>query len=240
MARLATRYAYPGATHMKILVRAAQVAAILATSLLGTACAPPPEPEITLTGQVKAVVDRTKATRETYAMYSWNEMPGGGQPIQEWGAEFHSGDKHRVETPRDRVIADCRAQTGVALNLATGEVVEGPVVARGACGISTARPFTSAEWLGPVRTPLGSAERIRLSDNNNIRTYDISPTGVILRATYAENTASKPISLTSEAVAVLAQLPAPDIFDRASLSKSYVPDRFKTAPGTAPATTSPS
>jgi len=224
---------------MMILVRTAQVATLLASLLLGGACTPPPAPEITLTGQVKAVVDRTKATRETYALYSWNEMPGDGQPVQEWAAEFHSGDKHRVETPRDRAIADCRAQTGAALNLVTGEMVEGSVVARGACGISTARPFTAAEWLGPVRTPFGPADRVRLADKNNIRTYDISPTGVILRATYAQNTASKPISLTSEAVAVLAQLPAPDIFDRASLSKSYVPDHFKTAPGAAPAATSP-
>ena len=228
---------------MTIMTRKAPAAALMATALLGAACSPastpPPAPEITLTGQVKAVVDRTKATRETYAVYNWNEMTDDGRPVQEWGAEFHSGDKHRVETPRDRVIADCRAQTGIALHLATNEVVEGPVVARGACGISTARPFVAAEGLGSVTTPLGAADRVRLADKNNIRTYDISPAGVILRATYAKNTPDKPLVLSSEAVAVLGQLPAPDIFDRASLYKSFVPDRFKTAPGETQAATSP-
>lgn len=210
-------------------LRTVQVVAVLAGLSLA-ACDRPPPPSVELTGQVKAVVDRTKATTATYALYSWNEMNTDGQPVEEWAAEFHSGDKHRVETPRDRVIADCKAQTGVALNLATNEIVEGPVVAKGACGISTARPFTAAEWLGSTRTPFGSADRVRLEDKDNVRTYEISQTGVILRATYADNTADRPLRLSSEAVAVLAELPEPDIFDRASLHRSVVPDRFKTAP----------
>jgi len=218
---------------MKVMLLAGQVAAILATAPLGTACSPAATPEVALTGKVKEVVDRSKTTRATYAMYSWNEITLDGQPIQEWGAEFHSGDKHRVETPNDHVIADCKAQTGVALSLATGKTVEGPFVAKAACGINTNKAFTATEWEGVVETPFGAADRVRLSDKTDIRTYDISPTGVILRTTYAQNNPERRLQLSSEAVAVLSELPAPDMFDRASLARSYVPDRFKTALGAA-------
>lgn len=213
---------------MKTIARTASVVAILAVAMLGTACAQP-APEVRLSGQVKAVVDRTKTTQETYAQYSWNEIVADGRTIQEWAAEFHSGDKHRVETPRDRVIADCRAQTGIALSLVTGKTVEGPMVARSACGINTNKAFTSAEWQGLVRTRFGPADRVRLADKDVVRTYDISPTGVILRTTYVDG-ADRRLVLSSEAVGVLPQLPASDIFDKASLARSYVPERFKTAP----------
>lgn len=92
---------------MTLVLRMAQAAAVLAVTLLA-ACdqaAPPVE----LTGKVKEVIDRSKATQATYAVYNWNELPRDGQLVQEWSAEFHSGDKHRVETLRDRLIADCKA-----------------------------------------------------------------------------------------------------------------------------------
>ncbi len=218
---------------MKFMLGTPQVAAVLVTALLSTACTPPATPEVALTGKAKEVVDRSKTTRTTYAMYSWNEVTFKGQPVQEWGAEFHSGDKHRVETPRDRVIADCKAQTGVALSLETGKTVEGPSVARAACGINTNKAFTAVEWQGLVRTPFGPADRVHLSDKTDIRTYDISPTGVILRSTYVQNSPEQRMGLSSEAVAVDSELPAPDMFDKASLARSYVPDRFKTMPGSA-------
>ena len=215
---------------MKPMLRTTQVGALVATALLGAACTPP-TPEVALTGKVKDVVDRSKTTRATYALYSWNEITRKEGPVQEWGAEFHSGDQHRVETPRDRVIADCKAQTGSALSLVTGKTVEGPSVARAACGINTNKAFTAIEWKGLVQTPFGVADRVRLSDKDDIRTYDISPAGVILRTIYAQNSPDAPIGLSSEAVGVLSELPAPDMFDKASLARSYVPDRFKTAPG---------
>jgi hypothetical protein len=53
---------------------------------------------------VAAVVDRTKSTRATYAIYTWIRISRLGQPPhEEWSAEFNSGALHRVETPRDRV-----------------------------------------------------------------------------------------------------------------------------------------
>ena len=226
---------------MKVMFRTAQAAVLLAGALLGGCdqIASMAAPPIALTDKVKEVVDRSKTTRTTYALYNWNELSRDGKSVQEWGAEFHAGDRHRVETPRDRLIADCKAMTGTAYSLETGETFENPAVALAACGINTNKAFTAAEWEGQVKTPFGMADRVRLTDKDNIRTYDISPSGVILRSTYATHDAKAPLELSSEAVGVLDELPAPDMFDKASLSRSYVPDRFKTTPGTTPATTSP-
>ncbi len=59
----------------------------------------------------RAVVERTKTTSSTYTLYLWNRVTIPGEPVLEEGsAEFHKGDLHRFETPRDRIIADCRAQ----------------------------------------------------------------------------------------------------------------------------------
>lgn len=93
-----------------------------------------------------------------------------------------------------------------------------------------------------VKTPFGTADRVALTDKDDVRTYDISPSGVIVRSTYVQNSPQAPLGLSSEAVSVLAELPAPDMFDKASLTRSYVPDRFKAAPGsaTAPSATSSS
>lgn len=212
---------------MKLVFPTAQAAALVATLLTGCDQA---APSVELTGKVKAAVDRSKTTQATYAAYYWTELSHDGQPTQEWAAEFHAGDKHRVETPRDRVIADCRAQTGSALSLVTGKTVEGPSVARVACGINTNKAFTAVEWKGVVRTPYGEADRVVLTDKDNIRTYDISPAGVIVRTTFTKNSPEAPVELSSEAVGVLSELPSLDIFDQASLARSYVPDHFKTIP----------
>ena len=213
---------------MKLMFRIARIAVVLAGTPL-TACGQT-APSIELTGKVKEVVDRTKTTQTTYTVYTWNELSRDGTQVQEWAAEFHSGDKHRVETPRDRLIADCRAQTGSGLTPATGETLEGLAVARAACGINTNKAFLAIEWQGEVKTPFGMADRVRLVDKDDIRTYDVSPSGVIVRATYARNSPDAPVELMSEAVSILSELPSPDMFDKASLTKSYVPDRFRAAP----------
>ncbi|MBO9708638.1 MAG: hypothetical protein J7521_10525 [Caulobacter sp.] len=204
----------------------------LSLALCAVACSKPQSQGVPLTGQVKAVVDRSKSTTATYAMYSWNDIIRDGAPAQEWGAEFHSGDFHRVETQHDRLVADCVANTGVARNVDTGQVYRGPQIARAACGINTNKPFLEAQSLGAVQTPFGPADRVRLVDPDNVRTYDISPQGVILASTFEGKGSAKARawSLKARAVAVLDALPDPEMFDEASLEKSYVPDRFKVAP----------
>jgi hypothetical protein len=54
------------------------------------------------------VLEKTKSTRATYSVFFWNRVDPGNRPaFEEWSAEFHMGALHRVETPRDRLIADC-------------------------------------------------------------------------------------------------------------------------------------
>jgi hypothetical protein len=180
---------------------------------------------------VGAIIARTKLTRETYAAYYWNSIQHPGQQIvEEWSAEFNSGSLHRVETPRDRVVADCAAQTGTYLSLISGEVVTGPQVARVACGINTNHQFLAVETLGRVETDFGVADRVRVSDAENVRTYDISEAGIILRTSFETNDARHLAVLNMKAINVTHSLPSPDMFDTASLQTSFVSDRFRTAP----------
>jgi len=183
------------------------------------------------TVKAMAVVERSKSTRVTYSMYSWNRISlPGEEPIEEWAAEFHSGAMHRVETPNDRVIADCDAGTGIHRSLVSGETVEGREVALTACGIDTNSPFVEAGWIKRVKTRFGNADRVRLVDAENVRHYDVSDQGVLVGATIASRERSDELLLNMETIAVLDTLPAGDLFDRESLERSFVPEHYKRKP----------
>ncbi len=178
-----------------------------------------------------AVLEKTKSTSVTYSAYYWNRITlPSKQPVEEWAAEFHSGSKHRVETPRDRVVADCRAKTGTAINIASGEVIEGPRVAAAACGINTNFAITQIERLGTFRSAFGNIQRVRVADSQNIRLYDVSDDGVLIATTYSENRPDGHILLSARAVNLETKLPAADMFDRSSLQRSFVPEDYKRAP----------
>ena len=203
-------------------------AAALFVGLVGAA---PPSADQSGKGKAEAIISRSKLTRETYSVYSWNRIqPPGQKAVEEWSAEFNSGSLHRVETPRDRLIADCAAHTGTYLSLVTGNVITGPQVAGVACGINTNRQFLSVEALGRVKTRFADADRVRVADTENVRTYDISDDGIILRTIFETNDAKRSTVLDVEAVAVTHSIPGPNMFDEASLASSFVPDRFKVAP----------
>lgn len=181
--------------------------------------------------RVLEVLERTKLTRATYSLFQWTIVNAPGEePRAEWAAEFHSGDLHRVETPATRVVANCRAGTGIALSVDSGEVVEGPSVANVACGINTNRVFHAAEYRGSVQTAFGPADRVRLTDDELIREYDVSPDGVLLRAAFLANDPGEPQILLSETVDLRREVPDPDMFDRESLDRSYVPEAYRQPP----------
>ena len=116
---------------MRNLLRFAAAAPLL-LCLFDTACASADQGE---RAKVEAIIARSKLTRATYAVYFWNKMQHPDQPVvEEWSAEFNADSLHRVETPRDRVIADCAVQKGMHLSLPTGNIVTGPQVAAEACG----------------------------------------------------------------------------------------------------------
>mgnify|MGYP001024584072 CR=1 FL=1 len=181
--------------------------------------------------EASAVLEKTKSTSSTYSAYYWNRITlPNKEPVEEWSAEFHSGNMHRVETPKDRVIADCRAKTGTVLNIVSGEVMEGPQVANAACGINTNFAITQIESLGTVRSAFGKLQRVRVADSQNIRQYDVSGDGVLLAATYSENRTDGHTLLSMKAVKLERELPARDMFDRSSLQRSFVSEDYKRAP----------
>jgi hypothetical protein len=187
----------------------------------------PPAP----TDRVQQVIERSKTTRKTYALYMWMRIEHPGMtPVDEWSAEFNAGALHRVETPRDRLIADCARMTGTHRFLPTGKTRSGSDIALTACGISTRAPFHETEWLGTVDTRFGKADRVRVTDAELVRTYDVSRDGVILRTVFEENSPTRTFVLLAEATAVLDKLPDAGMFDEQSLDKSFVPERFTRPP----------
>jgi hypothetical protein len=92
----------------------------------------------------------------------------------------------------------------------------------------------SIRYMGHVADPAGEAERVEVVDADNIRTYDVTSDGVLIRTIYALNSPTKPIVLDVESAAVLRSLPQEGIFEPASLSSSVVPDQYKKMPAARP------
>jgi hypothetical protein len=213
--------------------RIALVAALLGTALTVGAQAPALAAKTieAAVGVVAPIVSRTHTTRATYAVYYWNRItPARGEASEEWSAEFNRGNWHRVETPRDRMIADCQAMKGIDLSLETGQIVSGPAVAKAACGINANRPIRQSEYLGRLQSKLGEFDRVRLTDAGDVRTYDVSSDGVILGVTYANVDKPQDLTLTMASTGLDHALPDADMFSPESLGHSVVPDRFKAAP----------
>jgi hypothetical protein len=104
-------------------------------------------------------------------------------------------------------------------------------VANAACGINTDKPFLGMEALGRIATPYGNADRVRVTDADNIRTYDVTDDGVLVHTAYENNNSKKPITLDSETMALERALPSVDMFSETSLRTSLVPAVYRKARG---------
>jgi hypothetical protein len=217
-------------------VRPAALAALLvaapAAAAAPPAAAPPAaEPSPEAAAKALTVLARTKTVTGTYALYMWNRLtPPEGPAYEEWSAEFNAGDLHRVETPHDRLVANCRTGEGYAYSVETGRSSDGAAIARTACGIDTNAPFLSAVSQGEVATPFGRADRVQVTTAQLVRRYDVSRDGILLATVYEENTPEHPVRLANWAVGLERALPEPGMFDRASLARSYVPAHYKRSP----------
>lgn len=191
--------------------------------------APAPAPDDT--ARAKAVITRTKTARATYAIYTWTVIRlKGADPVEEWSAEFNSGKLHRVETPRDRVVADCQRKTGAHRSLADGTTrFDGPI-ANTACGIAYDDAIRQVAWLGKHPSPWGEVDRVRLWGAGLIRTYDVTKAGVIVSSTFAPEDNPGKAMLEMRTVALEKRLPGGKIFTRASLARSVVPVKFTLPP----------
>ncbi len=172
---------------------------------------------------------RSRTTTATYALYAWNHVtPADENPREEWAAEFHKGTLHRVETPRTRLVADCAAVMGTYFDVETGETGTNAQVARVACGISAARPIRSAEWIARVSSRFGPIDRIRVTDDKVIRTYDVADNGALVSGTISDLDGT--LRLDNFALDLVSTLPSEDIFSKESLQRSVVPDQYKQRP----------
>lgn len=175
--------------------------------------------------EAEAVVALTRETRATYSVFFWNVVTKQGEPTRgEWSAEFHKGALHRVETPRDRIVADCAQGTGAYLKVQTGLIYQGPEVAKAACGIQANSKVLAMAFLGAASGPFGKTRSIRIRDPENIRTYEVASSGAIVAATI-DDLESRP-QLRSKAMRLFSKVPD-GIFSESSLSKSAVPVQFR-------------
>ncbi len=171
------------------------------------------------------LIDLTRETRKTYSLVTWNRVTRrDGTVIEEWSAEFHDGVHHRVETPRDRLIADCARMTGTYVQMGSAKMINGATVARAACGVQANSIIQSARVAGKRETRFGPVTHLIVVDADSIRTYDVDVSGALLGATISDRDGS--LRLVSRAVSFTADVP-PDIFSMESLGKSAVPERFR-------------
>jgi hypothetical protein len=179
------------------------------------------------TADARAVLESTKNTSSTYTLHYLNSVTIPGEPIiEEVSAEFHQGDLHRVETPRDRIVANCRAGTGSHLSVTSGKLVEGKKVAAAACGINTNASIISIELLSDVQTKFGTARKVRVVDKENVREYTVSKEGVLLKTTYSENRHNGALLIVTEAFKLTNSVPDANMFSEDSLNRSFLPKKF--------------
>jgi hypothetical protein len=174
-------------------------------------------------------IERSRKTNATYSLYMWNRITKADEnPTEEWSAEFHNGTLHRVETLHLRVVADCAAVMGSWLNVDTGETATNAQAARVACGISSAAPLRSDEFVSRGKSRFGPVDRIRVTDDEVIRTYDVADNGALVAATISDLNGT--LRLENWAVDLRPTLPSEDIFSKESLQRSVVPDQYKQRP----------
>jgi hypothetical protein len=180
---------------------------------------------------VEQALALSRETSATYSLYAWNTIMLDDETVEEWSAEFHSGNLHRVETPRDRVVADCAAGIGIAVNLVTGERASGQQVAKAACGVNANMPILSSRHLGKVKTKFGLADKIEITDKNQIRGYSVLANGALVEATITERGPPKKLRLSYCPILVSGKLPEQDIFTSESLKRSVVPSNIQGSDG---------
>jgi hypothetical protein len=202
---------------------------LLFCTLAGAVCAeaadPGPDP------RAKAALDRTKRTRETYALYSWNWVKGSGLDTgPHWSAEFHRGRLHRVETPHVRVIADCAAGTGTMFEVDSGRTESNASNAGAACGINSNFPIRNLEWLGRKKTRFGALDMLRVVDPADERIYAVDQAGVLVASEIFPRGKGTGSCLQQEPLAVEKALPAQDMFSAESLRTSFAAPRYQPTP----------
>ena len=183
----------------------------------------------------ETAIKRTRSTNATYAAYLWGTAVGeDGKAEENWLAEFHTGDWHRMEGPNVRVIANCRTHVGYFHDIATGVTSDAPNAYRGSCGIYDAPDVTNVELLPEIVIGGERLDQIRITDTKFVRQYAIDQRGVIVGSDWVAESGANAPCIKTRAVAVLSALPDADIFSRESIGKSVVPTRYQSIPPSIP------
>ena len=171
---------------------------------------------------VDEIISLTRNTTATYAAYSVTHLY---DPVvsNDQTAEFHSGHLHRVETPLDRVIANCETGEGYHFRIPEGVTRSDPSVAKSACGIDANRTLLSKQITATRSGKFGVTWRLIVTDPYYIRGYDVTDKGVIVAAFVRNNDEEKTLLLQAQAYRVTPTLPDKDMFSRESLNRSFLP-----------------
>lgn len=175
--------------------------------------------------QVDALIKRTQTTDATYALVSTNEIRRDDGTIHEFSAEFNRGEMHRVETPRDRVVVNCRTGWSAHLNIATRTVTYNDALSNGACGIYIGDIVRNAKMTGSRMSPFGNLQKLKIETYAATRTYEVAPDGAIVAETIADQNGK--LRLLMKAISLSEQLPEGDLFSEASLARSAVSDELQ-------------
>jgi len=169
------------------------------------------------------LIDWTKNNRARYTVVSRNEIPRDDATIYEFSAEFNEGDLHRVETPRDRVVTNCRTGWIAHLNVATGEITHDAPLSGVACGIYTGDKMVSAEISSAKSSKFGPIKQLHLKTASGLtRIYGVASNGAIVAEQIIDPAGKTLIVMT--ALSLSDRLPSVDLFTEASLSKSAISD----------------
>lgn len=180
-------------------------------------------PKVAEAALVQQLIERTQTTQEPYALVSSNEIRRDDTTLHEFAAEFNQGDLHRVETPRDRIVTNCRTGWNAHLNVATGAITHDDSVSGMACGVYTGDGVVNAEITGTTRSQFGLLQQLKIKTISGLtRIYGIAANGAIVSEEIVDP-AGKP-RLVMTAISLSDHLPTTDIFSEASLAKSVVTD----------------
>jgi hypothetical protein len=171
----------------------------------------------------ESVVARTKAPTTDYSLFHWTISRQGDRAYSLWAAEFHRGSLHRVETPLDRIVADCKAMTGHHRSLMSGKVLSSREAAETACGIDmTGAPALSYE--GSLPSPYGELDVVLLTKDGLRRRYWVDPAGLLIQSEFrGDNDKPGQPTLLNWATEVSRASPDASMFTAESLDRSFVP-----------------
>jgi hypothetical protein len=172
---------------------------------------------------VQQLIERTQTTQAPYALVSRNEIRRDDATIYEFGAEFNQGDLHRVETPRDRIVTNCRTGWNAHLNVATGAITHDDSVSGMACGVYTGDGIVNAEITGTRSSRFGLLQELKINTVGGLtRMYGIAANGAIVSEEIVDPAGRPRLLMT--AMSLSNRLPSTDLFSEASLAKSAVPN----------------